>query len=92
VEHGKLRFAFHDDAASSAAVAGTFNGWDPARLPMKREEDGSWHAEMPVPTPGRYRYKLVLDESRWLADPSHGWREEDPYGGFDSLLEVGNGV
>lgn len=92
VERGRLVFTFHDDAARTAAVAGDFNAWDPARLPMERGPAGNWHAEIPVPPPGRYRYKLVIDGTRWLADPSHSLRQPDPYGSFDSLLDVGSAL
>ncbi len=92
VEDGCLVFTFHDDAARTVAVAGDFNGWDPARLPMARGPVGDWRAEIPAPPPGRYRYKLLIDGARWLADPSHALRQPDPYGSFDSLLDVGSAL
>ena len=92
VESGRLVFTFHDDEAASVAVAGDFNGWDPSRLPMVRGADGSWRAALPVPPPGRHRYKLVVDGTRWLPDPSHALREPDPHGSFNSLLELGSAL
>ncbi len=86
--NGCLVFTFHDDRADTVAVAGEFNGWDPKRLPMRRSAAGVWRAEMPAPPPGRYPFKIVIDGERWLADPSHALREPDPYGGFDSVVEV----
>ncbi len=78
--------------AHRRAVAGDFNGWDPRRLPIERGPHGAWRAEIPVPPPGRYGYKFVVDGSRWLADPSHSFRQPDPYGSFDSLLDVGSAL
>ena len=92
VEDGRLVFTFHDDEAASVAVAGDFNGWDPSRLPMVRGADGSWRAALPVPPPGRHRYKLVVDGTRWLPDPSHALREPDPHGSFNSLLDLGSAL
>lgn len=82
---GRLVFEFHDAAARAVAVAGDFNGWAPERLPMRRDAADLWSASMPAPPPGRYRYKFLIDGSRWLADPSHSRREPDPHGGFDSV-------
>ncbi len=92
VENGRLVFTFHDDQATAVAVAGDFNDWDPGRLPMERGPEGFWRALAPVPPPGRHRYKLVIDGARWLPDPSHSFREPDPYGSFDSLLDVGSAL
>jgi serine protease AprX len=85
LESGRLVFEFHDDDAVTVAVAGDFNGWEPERLPMRRDASGRWSASMPAPAPGVYRYKFLIDRTRWLADPSHSRREPDPYGGFDSV-------
>jgi serine protease AprX len=92
VEGGRLVFTFHDDSAATVAVAGAFNDWDPGSFPMRRGPEGGWRAEMPAPPPGRYRYKLVIDGARWLADPSHARREPDPYGAFDSVVDVGSAL
>ncbi len=92
VENGRLVFTFHDDEAASVAVAGDFNGWDPSCLPMVRQADGAWRAALAVPAPGRHRYKLVVDGTRWLPDPSHALREPDPHGSFNSLLDLGSAL
>ena len=92
VEDGRLVFTFHDDDATSVAVAGDFNGWDASRLPMARQADGVWRAALPAPPPGRHRYKLVVDGARWLPDPSHSLREADPHGSFNSLLDLGSAL
>jgi len=92
VEDGHLLFTFHDDEAATVAVAGDFNGWDPGRLGMERRPGGLWRAVLPLPPPGRHRYKLVVDGARWLPDPSHSFREPDPYGSFDSIVEVGSAL
>jgi len=84
---GRLHFAFHGDRARAVAVAGDFNGWSPAKTPMRRDPDGTWRTALESPGPGLYRYKLVVD-GRWLADPLNGLREPDPYGGFNSIVRV----
>jgi serine protease AprX len=85
---GRVAFAFHDDAARTVAVACSFTGWDPVCHVLVQDEGGVWRAEVPSPPPGRHRYKIVVDGGRWIADPDNHLREPDPYGGWDSVLEV----
>jgi serine protease AprX len=84
---GLLVFELHDDDAREVAVAGDFNGW--AASPLRRASAGLWRGLLPAPPPGRYRYKFLVDGTRWLADPSHSRRDPDPYGGFDSICLLG---
>ena len=86
--NGHLVFEFHDDDARVVALAGDFNGWAPDRLPLHRDASGLWTASIAALPPGRYRYKFLIDGTRWIADPSHSRRDSDPYGGFDSILTV----
>jgi 1,4-alpha-glucan branching enzyme len=83
-----LRLAYHDDSAARVEVAGEFNEWDPLRGPLARDAAGSWVLELPLPEPGRYRYKLRIDGERWIADPENPVREPDPYGGLNSVLTI----
>lgn len=85
---GLLVFHFHDDAARDVALAGEFNDWSTTRHAFTKTVDGLWRASIPAPPPGRYRYKLVVDGARWLADPNNLTTLSDPYGGHDSVLTV----
>lgn len=49
----------------------------PHEIPTCRATDGVWHTELPLPVPGRYRYKFVVDERRRIDDPSNGMKEPD---------------
>lgn len=85
---GKVVFIYHDDNAKSVHLACDLNGWDASKTPLANDYDGVWRAEVAVPEAGKYRYKFVIDNSRWIEDPSNGMKEEDGYGGFNSLLNV----
>jgi serine protease AprX len=89
-ERGHLVFAYHDDEAARVAVAGDFNDW--SAEPLKPSGDGTWRASLPAPPPGRYRYKLIVDGRRWIADPRNGIREPDPFGGSNSVVVVKPGA
>lgn len=88
VNSDKLEFTYHDDSARSVALAGDFNGWALTATPCERRGDGVWRALMQLPPPGRYRYKLVVNDERWIEDPANAMKEPDEYGGFNSILHI----
>ena len=66
-------------AAATRSEAGT--------LPTPGAATDRWHGRLPLKQ-GRYRYKLVIDGRRWIADPAAAESELDPYGSQNSLLIV----
>ena len=73
--------------AGSVQVAGDFNNWQPEQTPMKKVGDsGVWQTEMNL-SPGRYRYRLVVD-GQWQQDPYNELTELNPFGGFNSVVEI----
>jgi 1,4-alpha-glucan branching enzyme len=73
--------------AEAVAIAGDFNNWQPATTPMQRVgETGVWQAKMKLPH-GTYRYRLVVD-GQWQQDPYNERSELNPYGEYNSILEV----
>jgi len=73
--------------AKSVQIAGDFNDWQPARNPMQRIGDsGVWQTEMKLPQ-GKYRYRLVVD-GQWQQDPYNELTEVNPFGEFNSVIEV----
>jgi chromosome partitioning protein len=73
--------------AEAVAIAGDFNNWQPATTPMQRVgETGVWQTKMKLPH-GTYRYRLVVD-GQWQQDPYNERSELNPYGEYNSILEV----
>ncbi|HPC96662.1 MAG TPA: AAA family ATPase [Sedimentisphaerales bacterium] len=73
--------------ASSVQIAGDFNNWQPAATSMERVgNSGVWQAKLKLPH-GTYRYRLVVD-GQWQQDPYNERTELNPYGEFNSVLEV----
>jgi len=73
--------------ANSVNIAGDFNNWQPEQTPMQKVgESGVWQTEMNL-LPGRYRYRLVVD-GQWQQDPYNEVTELNPFGGFNSVVEV----
>lgn len=88
VENGRLMFVFHDDTAASVSVAGDFNGWDQLATPLSRDGSGLWTTNILAPQTGRFEYKFIVNEQRWIEDPSNGMKAPDRFGGFNSVLLI----
>lgn len=85
---GSVVFTFHDDNAKSVCLVGDMNGWNSKADKFEKMANGLWKLCLAIDADKRYRYKLVIDESRWSEDPSHEMKEDDGFGGFNSILET----
>jgi len=73
--------------AQSVQIAGDFNNWQPDRNPMERVgESGVWQTKIRLPQ-GKYRYRLVVD-GQWQQDPYNEQVEMNPYGEYNSIVEL----
>lgn len=81
-----IRFEFDDLNATSVAVAGTFNDWNPNTKILHPVGSGHWLKET-VLAPGTYEYCLVVD-GQWRPDPAARETVPNPFGGRNSVLRV----
>ncbi len=73
--------------ADSVQVAGDFNNWQPEKTPMQSVgNSGVWQTKLSLPA-GRYHYRLVVD-GQWQQDPYNELTELNPFGEFNSVIEV----
>jgi hypothetical protein len=72
--------------ARAVTVAGTFNNWDPAKTPLEKARDGTWHTKLNL-TPGRYEYKFVVD-GLWVEDPFVRTTVPNPLGSENAVIDV----
>jgi glycosidase len=77
-------------AATSVALAGSFNGWDPKKTPMKDVGAGVYETTLEL-RKGRYAYKFVLNGSVWQQDGDNPKTEPDGKSGLNSILDLGTG-
>jgi serine protease AprX len=82
----RIVFRFHHDTAISVELASDLTNWQP--MLMIKCQSGLWETEMDCKPAGRYRYKFLVDGTHWTEDPSHGLKEEDEFGGFNSILLI----
>lgn len=84
---GTTIFSLAAPRASSVALAGSFNQWDPSRHPLSGpDRNGTWTVTVPL-APGRYEYLFVINGSQWVADPA-ALTTDDGMGGRNSLIVI----
>ena len=83
-----VQFRLAAPTARSAAVAGSFNEWDPVSVPMARAADGTWVVTLPLPL-GEHRYQFVVDGTSWQPDLTASAQVDDGFGGRNSVIVVG---
>jgi chromosome partitioning protein len=80
-------FVAHAPGAGRVLLAGDFNNWAPDATPMIPTESGeTFRALLPL-SPGRYRYRLVIDGT-WYSDPFNNYVEPNQFGDLNSVVEV----
>ena len=85
---GRPKVSRKIDPVRCVQIAGDFNNWSPeATLLQRRVDDGIFEAMLAL-SPGRYRYRVVID-GQWQHDPHNDYVESNPYGELNSVVEVG---
>jgi hypothetical protein len=80
------RFVVYLPETSQANIVGTFTGWSPVRM-ERVGTSGYWTLTLNIPE-GEHRYSYLIGEGRQIADPTVGTREQDDFGGENSVIEV----
>lgn len=84
----QISFSFNSTHAASVALAGSFNGWNPAELFFQSAEAGQWRLTLPILPPGKYLYKFVVNTHNWVEDFQNPQREPDGYHGFNNIFYI----
>ena len=74
--------------ASSVALCGDFNDWDPAAAPMKKLKDGSFSVTVSLDADRSYRFRYRLDGKCWENDWEADAYEPNEHGSDDSVVNV----
>ena len=62
-----VEFSCHAPEAQAVLVAGTFNGWRPEEMPLRRQADGQWRTTLLLPL-GHQEFKFIVD-GQWCCEP-----------------------
>ncbi len=83
-----VQFGFVAPHASSVALVGDFNNWDPNATPLRAASTGGvWSVEVPI-QPGRHLYAFVVDGTVWRPDPAAPQATGEDFGEPNSALTV----
>jgi 1,4-alpha-glucan branching enzyme len=74
--------------AEQASIVGDFNNWDGRATPMKRKRDGSFSAAVSLEAGKEYRFRYLLDDSRWENDWGADSYVRNPFGTEDSVVRT----
>ncbi len=85
-------FLLHQHSAEQIRLIGSWDYWSPPGIPFAIIEPGLWRARLPLPTPGTYFYKFLIDDQVWLDDPLNLHKAPDRLGGLNSVFEIADTV
>lgn len=74
--------------ASTVALCGEFNDWNPDTNPMKQLKDGSYSVTVSLDADNSYRFRYLLDGERWENDWEADSYLPNDHGSDDSVVTV----
>lgn len=87
----KVTFMFPKEAAGDAksiTVVGDFNNWDKESSKMKKQKDGNFIVTLELEKGRDYRFRYLVDGSRWENDWNADKYMPNRFGGEDSVVSV----
>lgn len=70
-------------------VVSEFNDWDTTATPLTRNRsDANWKATVELETGKRYRFRYLVEGKEWLNDWHADDHVENPYGSYDSVVDL----
>jgi hypothetical protein len=85
----KVTFMMPRVAAPEAyriTIVGDFNGWNANATPMKRLRSGDFKATLKLPAGKEYRFRYLIDDSRWENDWGADRYDPNPFASDDSVV------
>src|SRR4051812_39112152 len=82
----KVLFELFAPQARTVEIAGTFNGWNPAFNPLKKDREGKWRTTLTLVS-GRYEYRYRVD-GNWQNDQNPVECVPNPFGTWNCVIEI----
>jgi 1,4-alpha-glucan branching enzyme len=74
--------------AETVALCGDFNDWDTGDTPMKKLKTGGFSATVSLEAGRVYRFRYLMDGSRWENDWHADAYVPNQYGSDDSVVKL----
>jgi hypothetical protein len=86
----RVTFMMLKEAAGEArgCASRRLQEWDKDAMPMKRLRNGNFEISLELPSNREYRFRYLIDGSRWENDVCADRYEPNPYGCDDSVVIV----
>ncbi len=88
IRNGKVIFTYQNARARSVRLMASFTLWDKSGPLFKQDAPGVWTLMIDAPPPGRYAYKLLVNETEYVPDPENGFQVPDGFNGWNTVLVV----
>ena len=84
------RFVLFQPSAERVEVSGSFTGWK--AVPMQKAgPSGYWETTIDLPQ-GEHRFSYIIEGRQRIPDPTILVREQDDFGGVNSIIEVSSSI
>lgn len=83
-----LRFIYIDEEASSIAVAGDFNNWEPVELSKENLNGKTVWTGLVSMNRGEHNYMFVKDGKKWVTDPLAPIQRDDGFGNKNAVIYI----
>lgn len=82
------QFVYINSQASSVAIAGDFNDWEPQPMQARRVNGETvWTATIPLHE-GEHQYMFRVNGERWVTDPLAPVQREDGFGHKNAVIAI----
>ena len=69
-------------------LVGDFNDWNVESIPLKKGKDGSFSVSIDFPLNTIYRFRYLIDGTRWENDEAADNYELSPFGTDNSVIHI----
>ncbi len=84
------RFVIYQPDIGQAKIVGNFTGWSPVEM-EQIGSSGYWAVTIGLPE-GEHRYSYLLEDGQQIADPTVLAKEQDDFGGENSIIRVSTAI
>ncbi len=77
-----------EKGGETAHLVGAFNNWDQKATPMKRAKTGGFSVTLSLDAGKEYRFRYLLDGTRWENDPKADRQVPNEFGSEDSVIST----
>src|SRR5713226_2368987 len=72
--------------ATTIALVGDFNDWDPQRDFLRQRMDGAWTVSIELPAGHAYQFRYLLDGKDWCNDWHADGQSANAHGAINSVV------